>query len=114
MSNDKPEIAIVGVIGKNIEQRSIKLKDYGIADDIRLILTACRPDQMMRKSSYCSLEYSTLERHCNKLQVTTSDNKTFVFAIDLNEPALIKRIENSQEFCKPHKYVEPGFTAIAV
>ena len=114
MSNNNSEVQIVTFTIKEIQQKSIKLKDYGIADDTRLIIKACQPEQMMRRSSYCSLEYSTLERHCNTLQVTTSDNKTFVFAIDQNEPALIKRIDNSHEFCKPQKYVEPGFTATAV
>ena len=68
----------------------------------------------MRTSPDCSLEYSTLETLCNHFEVTTSNNETLVFAIDKKEPALIKRIYNSQEFCKPEKYVEPGFTATAV
>ena len=89
------------------------MKDYGIPGEIRHII-ACQPEKLMRTSPDCSLEYSTLETLCNHFEVTTSNNETLVFAIDKKEPALIKRIYNSQEFCKPEKYVEPGFTATAV
>ena len=68
----------------------------------------------MRGSPHCSLEYSTLRMHCNKLQVTTSNNEILIFRLDTMKPAMIKRIDNSQDFCIPQKYVDPSFTATAL
>jgi len=67
---------------EKIEQRSIGLKKHGIAGDMRVVIKACQPEQLMRGSPDCSLKYSTLEMLCNHLQVTTSNNETLVFAID--------------------------------
>ena len=43
------------------------------------------------------------------MQLTTDKNETLIFDINNEKPALIKHIENTQEFGDPQKYVEPGF-----
>ena len=68
----------------------------------------------MRTTAYCTLDYATLVKMSNYLQVTTSNNETLIFDFNKKVPALAKYITNSQELCNAEKYVGPGFTATAV
>ena len=89
------------------------MQDYDIAGDIKLI-KACLPEQLMRTTAFCTLDYPTLEKISNYVQVTTSNNETLIFDFNKKVPALAKYITNSQELCNAEKYVGPGFTATAV
>jgi len=87
VSPDNSEIKMVDIRNhesseEKIEQRSIRLEKHGIAGDIRVIMKACQPEQLMRGSPDCSLKHSTLKMLCNRLQVTTNNNETLVFDID--------------------------------
>jgi len=114
VSDDGLIVKILDIRKRNSPEEKIKLKSIDLATyNIigKTSIDACKPFQLMRTSANCSLDWANLEKHSNYLQVTTEENKAYIFDINNEEPALIKRIDNTLEFSDPQTYVEPGFVA---
>jgi len=46
--------------------------------------------------------------------MTTANNEAYTFDTGREKPSLINRIENTQKFSDPQKFVEPGFAVTTV